>query len=299
MDKQKLTKTILIVIEVGILCAVIAMGFLIDASNKIKDNLGNIQSEQQQTGMSTEDSETETLPSTENIGTEETQTEETISTEDITTEIVGTENVGTENVSTEEMTTETRIMFSTLVEAKMLTMTTEEKVAQLFLIPPESITGVRAVTSAGNTTKRAIEKYPVGGFVYEKKNFLGATQATTMIKKVQEFANGRIGLPLFIIVKEDATNYTHHANLILTSYEGGTLAVEIGETPAIPEGIQTCTASDVTEIITAINGGMDMIYAPSNFTQIYGAVLEAVNDGTISTVRLENAVGKVLTEKME
>lgn len=51
--------------------------------------------------------------------------------------------------------------------------------------------------------------------------------------------------------------------------------------------------------VNAIVAGMDMIYMPENFVEAYEAVLEAVNDGTISQMRLENAVGRILSEKME
>ena len=51
-------------------------------------------------------------------------------------------------------------------------MTTEEKVAQLFITRPEEITGVSQFTQAGNKTKAAIGTYPLGGFVFRQENFL-------------------------------------------------------------------------------------------------------------------------------
>ena len=47
----------------------------------------------------------------------------------------------------------------------------------------------------------------------------------------------------------------------------------------------------------AIKAGVDMIYMPANFVESYNAVLEAVNNGNISMDRLNNAVGRILTEK--
>ena len=49
--------------------------------------------------------------------------------------------------------------------------------------------------------------------------------------------------------------------------------------------------------VEAIKAGVDMIYMPSDFAEAYNAVLEAVNNGNISADRLNNAVGRILTEK--
>ena len=49
--------------------------------------------------------------------------------------------------------------------------------------------------------------------------------------------------------------------------------------------------------VEAIKAGMDMIYMPADFVKAYNAVLEAVNNGNISADRLNNAVGRILTEK--
>ena len=55
------------------------------------------------------------------------------------------------------------------VKAKLASMTTEEKVAQLFITRPEEITGVSQFTQAGNKTKVAIGTYPLGGFVFRQE----------------------------------------------------------------------------------------------------------------------------------
>ena len=52
------------------------------------------------------------------------------------------------------------------VENILRNMTLEEKVYQLFIITPEALTGNKAVGAAGETTRKGLEKYPVGGLVY-------------------------------------------------------------------------------------------------------------------------------------
>ena len=56
------------------------------------------------------------------------------------------------------------------VEELMQSMTLEEKVWQMFFVRPEDITGMGTVVQAGETTKTALENYPVGGFIYFSQN---------------------------------------------------------------------------------------------------------------------------------
>lgn len=48
-------------------------------------------------------------------------------------------------------------------------MTIEEKVAQMFFITPEQLTGADNVTATEDSTKAALDRYPVGGLVYFAK----------------------------------------------------------------------------------------------------------------------------------
>ena len=274
MDRQKITSTILIILEAGLLCAVLVFSLFFNTANNTKKPAGDKQTEQTADGDTTESTEGDT--NTEGTGGPE-----------------GNDQEGGWFAS------ETRETFSVEVEAKLASMTTEQKVAQLFLTKPETLTGVDRVTISGNGTRDALKEYPVGGLIYSQTNFIGLEQAEALIGGAQGHSDTAIGLPLFILINEDAPLYVDFATLGLTAQERGSLAMELGDAPAISAGIQTCTYTNSLEVVAAIKDGMNMIYAPDNFTELYGVVLEAVNDGTISQVRLENAVGKVLTEKMQ
>lgn len=78
-------------------------------------------------------------------------------------------------------------------------MTLEEKVWQMMFVAPEDITGVSVVTAAGETTQKALQKYPVGGIIYFSQNFQNIDQTTEMIKNTQEYSK----IPLFISVDEE------------------------------------------------------------------------------------------------
>ena len=49
-------------------------------------------------------------------------------------------------------------------------MPIEDKVAGLFLVTPESITGVSTAIQAGEGTQEALSKYAVGGIIYFGSN---------------------------------------------------------------------------------------------------------------------------------
>ncbi|MDP4132647.1 MAG: glycoside hydrolase family 3 protein [Bacillota bacterium] len=78
-------------------------------------------------------------------------------------------------------------------------MTLEEKVYQMFMVTPEAVTGLGQVTQAGDTTKEALNNYPVGGIIYFAQNFISPDQTSLMIKNTQKFSK----IPLFIGVDEE------------------------------------------------------------------------------------------------
>ncbi len=55
-------------------------------------------------------------------------------------------------------------------------LTLEQKVAQLFVVTPEAITGVDTATQAGSATQQALAAYPVGGLVLPEEPALQPTR---------------------------------------------------------------------------------------------------------------------------
>ncbi len=84
-----------------------------------------------------------------------------------------------------------------LIESLLNDMSTEEMVAGMFMVTPESITGVGTVVKAGDGTKTAITENPVGGIVYSAKNFQSAEQFTEMMTSTKGFSK----YPIFTAVK--------------------------------------------------------------------------------------------------
>lgn len=82
-------------------------------------------------------------------------------------------------------------------------MTLEEKVYQMFILTPESLTGEGKVTQAGQTTKECIDKYPVGGIIYFAGNIVNETQITAMLSDTQKYSLERTGLKMFTCIDEE------------------------------------------------------------------------------------------------
>ena len=87
----------------------------------------------------------------------------------------------------------------TLAEKTLEGMTLYEKVCQLFIVFPRDITGVSQVVAAGDTTRQALEKYPVGGFIYDKTSMQTKEQVTTMLQTTQTF----VKIPLITTCDEE------------------------------------------------------------------------------------------------
>lgn len=82
-------------------------------------------------------------------------------------------------------------------------MSLEEKVAQLFIITPEALTGVDSVTMAGDYTRSSFNNYPVGGIVYFENNIQSESQLYEMASAMQLISMERIQLPVFLCTDEE------------------------------------------------------------------------------------------------
>lgn len=86
-----------------------------------------------------------------------------------------------------------------IVNAGIEAMPLEDKVAGLFFVAPEAITGVSTVVQAGEGTRDALARYPVGGLIYFTKNMQSEQQLKEMLENTKQYAN----YPLFLAVDEE------------------------------------------------------------------------------------------------
>lgn len=113
-------------------------------------------------------------------------------------------------------------------------MTLEEKVYQMFMVTPESLTGKSPVTVAGEVTREALARYPVGGVIYFGQNLVEKTQVYDMIENTQSYTT----VPLLIGVDEEGGRVSRLSGIGVTTrfapmadYGGDAAAVyDVGRT---------------------------------------------------------------------
>ena len=117
---------------------------------------------------------------------------------------MNTESVGTEDihVADEQMQQAEPDEYSKIVKQAndiLSSMTLDEKIYQMLFVTPESLTNVGQVIQAGESTKQALNKYPVGGIIYFSANLQDKNQIKSMIDNTQKFSK----IPLFMGVDEE------------------------------------------------------------------------------------------------
>ena len=95
-----------------------------------------------------------------------------------------------------------------LAESYYSEMSIENKVAGLFMVTPEAITGVGTATQAGNGTQEALSQYAVGGLIYFGQNILDKEQITAMLANTASMSN----YPIFLAVDEEGGDVSRVAN---------------------------------------------------------------------------------------
>ena len=77
-------------------------------------------------------------------------------------------------------------------------MTIEEKVAGLFFVTPEGLTGTNDVTIGGSAMSAALSEYPVGGILFTESNMESPEQFKELVFNVKSFTSNEV----FIGVEE-------------------------------------------------------------------------------------------------
>lgn len=147
-------------------------------------------------------------------------------------------------------------------------MTLEDKLAQLFVLTPEALTGTGPVTKAGKRTQEALDRYPVGGIAYFSQNILSEEQFASMVRNIQQYSVERTGIPLFICVDE----------------EGGSVARIAGrgfaDVPEIPDMSRIGAAGDASaayEIGRQIGGYLNRFQVNVDFAPVADVYSNAEN----------------------
>ncbi|MCD7726437.1 MAG: beta-N-acetylhexosaminidase [Clostridiales bacterium] len=110
-----------------------------------------------------------------------------------------------------------------LVDTLISEMPVEDKVAGLFVVTPEAITGVSTAIQAGNGTQEALNQYAVGGLIYFDQNISDKEQITEMLSNTTAMSK----YPIFLAVDEEGGSVSRVANSGIDVIQVGDMA-EIG-----------------------------------------------------------------------
>lgn len=108
----------------------------------------------------------------------------------------------------EEEPVEEEDLLGGLAESYYSEMPIETKVAGLFMVTPEAITGVSKATQAGEGTQEALNQYAVGGLIYFGQNILDKEQIATMLSST----TAKSSYPIFLAVDEEGGDVSRVAN---------------------------------------------------------------------------------------
>lgn len=105
-------------------------------------------------------------------------------------------------------TEEEQDLLGEMVDDYISAMPIEDKVAGLFVVTPEAITGVSTAIQAGEGTQDALYQYAVGGLIYFDKNISDKDQITEMLSNTRSMSK----YPIFLAVDEEGGSVSRVAN---------------------------------------------------------------------------------------
>ena len=91
-------------------------------------------------------------------------------------------------------------MLDEIVGTVLSEMSVEDKVAGLFIVTPEQLTGVETAVKAGAGTQEALTSYAVGGITYSPKNIKSGEQISSMLGTTVSMSK----YPLFTVMSSQS-----------------------------------------------------------------------------------------------
>lgn len=108
----------------------------------------------------------------------------------------------------------------TLAQETLEGMTLREKVYQMFMVFPSDITGVKKVTQAGEMTRAALERFPVGGLLYDTTNMENREQVREMLENTRQYSR----IPPLLACDEEGGRVARLMNRVGTTQVGPMLS---------------------------------------------------------------------------
>lgn len=123
-------------------------------------------------------------------------------------ELLPANQEGSDIIQSEQTTIQKDTLKEEAINALVDDMTTEEKVAQLFITTPDDLLGSAPIFQAGEETHDALEKTPIGGLIYLAQNLQSTEQVQTMLSNTQQYSLEITGIPMFLCLDEEGGTVT-------------------------------------------------------------------------------------------
>ena len=89
------------------------------------------------------------------------------------------------------------------IDQKLEGLTLQEKIAQMFMITPDALTGVQGTWNPGEVTETAYKERPVGGLIMMENNLVSQDQIKTWNDTITGFSKEVVGVEPFLSVDEE------------------------------------------------------------------------------------------------
>ena len=136
-------------------------------------------------------------------------------------------------------------------ETLLESMGVREKVFQLFMVFPEQLTGKAPVTSAGDAMRQGLERYPVGGVIFDRDSMKSREQVRGLLDDMQSMSR----VPLLMACDEEGGRVNRLMGAVGTPYVGPMLSYRDG-------GAETAKANALKIAGGLTSCGFNMDLAP-------------------------------------
>ncbi|MBR4545065.1 MAG: glycoside hydrolase family 3 [Oscillibacter sp.] len=130
-------------------------------------------------------------------------------------------------------------------------MSIRDKVYQLFIVFPDQLTGKPPVTEAGDDVRDGLDRYPVGGILFDRDNIQSRAQIGNLLAQMQSYSR----IPLLMTCDEEGGRVSRLMKTVGTPYVGPMLSYR-------DRGEATAKANAVTIAGGLTSCGFNMDFAP-------------------------------------
>lgn len=130
-------------------------------------------------------------------------------------------------------------------------MSVRDKVYQLFIVFPDQLTGNPPVIEAGEDVHDGLDRYPVGGILFDRDNIRNREQICNLLAQMQSYSR----IPLLMTCDEEGGRVNRLMKTVGTPYVGPMLSYR-------DKGEDTARANAVTIAGGLTSCGFNMDFAP-------------------------------------